>query len=202
MVYLGAANEALFAATQYVSDRLVISVRAGQNSTSDVLGYIQSDTPVEVLEDEGRYLKIKTENGLAGWVNAKYITSVKPNALIIKDLQDKINHLHGKIEIFEKKAVNLAPISSTKRSYEKKINELERILKTNQQMASNRDGELEKLKQENVNLKSKLSQQINPNKSPVKLKSLHWFIAGAGVLLLGFLIGRFARKEKRKSIYR
>lgn len=202
MVYLGAVNESLFAATRYVSDRLVVSVRVGQNNTSNVLGYIQSDMPVDVLEEKGRYLKVKTENGLEGWVNSKYITSKKPNILIINDLQDEINRLQRRIEIFEGKAVSSTPIPSAKRSYEQKINELERTIKTHQQMTSNRKGELEKLKKENANLKLKMGHLKNPNQSPVKLKSIHWFLAGAGVLLFGFVIGRSARREKRTSIYR
>ena len=200
VVYLGVANESLFAATRYVSDRLVVSVRAGQNNTSDVLGYIQSDMPVDVLEAKGRYLKVKTENGLEGWVNSKYITSEKPNILIIKDLQDKINRLQRRVEISEDGAVSSTPNSSAERSYEQKITELERTIKTQQQMASNRKGELEKLKRENANLKLKMGHL--KNQSPVKLKSIHWFLAGAGVLLFGFVIGRSARREKRTSIYR
>ena len=200
VVCLGGANESLFAATRYVSDRLVVSVRVGQNNTSDVLGYIQSDMPVDVLEAKGRYLKVKTENGLEGWVNSKYITSDKPDILIINDLQDKINRLQKKVEMSEDGAVSSTPISSAKRSYEQKITELERTIKTQQQMASNRKGELEKLKRENANLKLKMGHLKNQN--PVKLKSIHWFLAGAGVLLFGFVIGRSARREKRTNIYR
>lgn len=200
MVYLGAANESLFAATRYVSDRLVVSVRVGQNNTSDVLGYIQSDMPVDVLEEKGRYLKIKTENGLEGWVNSKYITSEKPDILIVNDLQDEINILQRRIEIFEDKAVTSTPIPSANGSYEQKITELERTIKTHKQMSSNRKGELEKLKTENANLKLKMGHL--KNQSPVKFKNIHWFLVGAGVLLFGFVIGRSARRQKRTSIYR
>ena len=62
------------------------------------------------------------------------------------------------------------------------------------------EGELENLKRENANLKLKMGHL--KNQSPVKLKSIHWFLAGAGVLLFGFVIGRSARREKRTSIYR
>lgn len=199
MVYLSTANESLFADTRYVSDRLIISVRAGQNNTSDVLGHIQSDTPVDVLEEGGRYLRIKAENGLEGWVNVKYITSEKPNTLIIKDLRGEIKQLQGKIETFKKRTIDSsASISSTKQNYENQIKELTRTLKTHQRMASNRERELEKLKKENVSLKA----EMNNLKNPAKLQSIQWFLVGAGVLLFGFMIGRTARKEKRTSIYR
>ncbi|MBW2252296.1 MAG: TIGR04211 family SH3 domain-containing protein [Deltaproteobacteria bacterium] len=203
ILFLGTTNESLLADTRYVSDRLIISVRAGQNNTSDVLGYIKSDTPVDVLEEEGRYLKIKTENGLEGWVNTRYIISEPPKTLTIKDLRNERNRLRGEIETFKNKTIDSSNQSSpTKLNYEQKIKELERTLKTHQQMASNGESELERLKKENVRLKSEISHLKKPNKSPVKSKSIQWFLVGAGVLLFGFMIGRSARKEKRAGILR
>jgi len=203
ILFLGTTNESLLADTRYVSDRLIISVRAGQNNTSDVLGYIKSDTPVDVLEEEGRYLKIKTENGLEGWVNTRYIISEPPKTLTIKDLRNERNRLRGEIETFKNKTIDSSNQSSpTKLNYEQKIKELERALKTHQQMASNGESELERLKKENVRLKSEISHLKKPNKSPVKSKSIQWFLVGAGVLLFGFMIGRSARKEKRAGILR
>ena len=202
ILFLGTTNESLLADTRYVSDRLIISVRAGQNNTSDILGYIKSDTPVDVLEEEGRYLKIKTENGLEGWVNTRYIISEPPKTLIIKDLRNERNRLRGEIETFKNKTIDSNQSSSTKLNYEQKIKELERTLKTHQQMASNGESELERLKKENVRLKSEISHLKKPNKSPVKSKSIQWFLVGAGVLFFGFMIGRSARKEKRADILR
>lgn len=203
MFYLGVANESLFADTRYVSDRLIISVRAGQTNSSDILGHIKSDSPVEVLEKEGQYFKIKAENGLEGWVNAKYITSEKPKAMIIKDLRAEINHFQEKIETFENQTVDASnQFSSTKQNYEQKIKKFEHTLQTHQQMASNREKEMERLKKENVKLKSEVSHLKKSNKGPIKSKSLQWFIVGAGVLLFGFMIGRSARKEKRTRILR
>jgi len=203
ILFLGTTNESLLADTRYVSDRLIISVRAGQNNTSDILGYIKSDTPVDVLEEEGRYLKIKTENGLEGWVNTRYIISEPPKTLTIKDLRNERNRLRGEIETFKNKTIDSSnQSSSTKLNYEQKIKELERTLKTHQQMASNGESELERLKKENVRLKSEIGHLKKPNKSPMKSKSIQWFLVGAGVLFFGFMIGRSARKEKRANILR
>ena len=86
------------AETRYVSDVLVISVRDGQNKDAAVLGYIKTATPVDIIEEQGDYLKIKTKDGLEGWVLAKYIVSEKPKALIIDDMEKKIEQLTKDIE--------------------------------------------------------------------------------------------------------
>ena len=95
-IILNAADGSVFADTRYVSDRLIISVRSGQNNKNNVLGYIRSGTPVDVLEEDGPYLKIKTENGIEGWVQAQYIISEQPKALIVRDLRNEINNLKKK----------------------------------------------------------------------------------------------------------
>jgi len=118
-------------------------------------------------------------------------------------LRNERNRLRGEIETFKNKTIDSSNQSSpTKLNYEQKIKELERTLKTHQQMASNGESELERLKKENVRLKSEISHLKKPNKSPVKSKSIQWFLVGAGVLLFGFMIGRSARKEKRAGILR
>ena len=202
-IILNASNGSVFADTRYVSDRLIISVRTGQNNKSTVLGHIKSGTPVDVLEADGQYLKIKTENGLEGWVQAQYIISEKSKAIIIRDLRNEINNLKEKIETFKNKTVDSSKeFSEAKLNYEQKIRKLERTLKANQQVTSNAENDLENLKKINTKLQLEmrnLKKQIN---SPLKSRSIEWFLAGAGVLLFGFMIGRSARREKRARLYR
>jgi len=92
-IILAATIKSVFADTRYVSDELIISVRDGQNQDDNVLRYIKTGTAVNVLEEKGRYLRIKTEDGLEGWVQTQYIISEKPNARIIEDLRNEINDL-------------------------------------------------------------------------------------------------------------
>ncbi|MEJ2656401.1 MAG: TIGR04211 family SH3 domain-containing protein [Desulfobacterales bacterium] len=197
----------LHAETRYVSDILVISVRDGEQQNAAVLGYIKTPTPVDVLEDKGDYLKIKTADGLEGWVLAKYLVSKKPNALIIEDMKKKIEQL--------------TTDSGTNKKYEEKISELEQEIITNQKFAAKAKRDLieldkkykdllsqskntEELVKETKRLK-KLNTQLNAdltslkknNTSPVISKKLQSFAAGAGVFLIGFMFGGSAKKKKK-----
>ncbi len=71
----------VFADTRYVSDMLIISVRKGQNKDDPVLGYLKTAAPVQVLKEKDRYLMVRTENGLQGWVLKQYIVNEKPKSL-------------------------------------------------------------------------------------------------------------------------
>ncbi|MGB5992258.1 MAG: SH3 domain-containing protein, partial [Desulfobacterales bacterium] len=84
----------VFADTRYVSDRLIISVRDGQNQNAAVLGYIETAAPVDILEEKEDLLRIRTEDGIEGWVQAKYIVLEKPKVLIIENLKNEITALN------------------------------------------------------------------------------------------------------------
>jgi len=106
VIILTATIKSVFADTRYVSDELIISVREGHNQDDNVLGHIRTGTAVDVLEEKGGYLRIKTEDGLEGWVQAQYVISEKPNGRIIEDLRDEINDLNKKIELSKNEQIN------------------------------------------------------------------------------------------------
>lgn len=233
VVILPSCVKSVFADTRYVSDVLIISVRDGQNKDDNVLGYIKTGTPVEVLEEKDRYLRIKTGDGLEGWVQTQYIILEKPKALIIEDLRNEINDLNKKVELSKNEpGFSSDIVLDTKKIYEEKIRKLEQEVKKNQNIAANARIELvqlnkkyknilrnskntdqlnreyEKLKKENAELKTEnaeLKTETNNLRKPSKgfLKSIYiqWFVAGAGALLFGFIIGRLAGRKKRASLY-
>jgi len=208
-----ASNGSVYADTRYVTDQLVISVRDGHNPSDIVLGYIKTATPVDVIEEIGDYSRIKTEDGLEGWVLTKYIVSEKPKALIIEDLNSEIQKLNEKAD--SKKLLE------TKKMYEEKIGELEQEVNINQRFTAKAKSDLiqldnkyknllahsqnkeeliresEQLKKLNTHLNTEIKSLKQQNKIPLKSKGLQSFVAGAGILLLGYLLGASAKKKKR-----
>ena len=87
---VSASINSVFADTRYVSDRLIISVRDGQNQNAAVLGYIETGEPVDVLEEKEDFLKIRTEDLIEGWVRIQYIVSEKPKVMIIENLKNEM----------------------------------------------------------------------------------------------------------------
>jgi SH3 domain protein len=207
--------KSVFADTRYVSDELIISVRDGQNQDDNVLGHIRTGTAVDVLEEKGRYLRIKTENGLEGWVQAQYIIPEKPNARIIEDLRNEINEQDALSDKFLAKKI----------IYEIRIRELEQELNINQKNTAKEKSEqkelnkkykkllsysentdelikkLEKSKQLDSKLKTEISNLKKSSKNPLKSSMIQPFLAGAGILIVGFILGGLARRRKRSKFY-
>lgn len=91
------------AETRYVSDILVITMRADEDKDSAVVQTLRSNTPLEVLEETDDFLKVRTESNKEGWVNKRYTTANIPKPMIISELGEKISRLESNLEEMEKK---------------------------------------------------------------------------------------------------
>jgi SH3 domain protein len=219
---VSASTTSVFADTRYVSDRLIISVRDGQNQDAAVLGYIETGTPVDILEEKEDLLKIRTEDGIEGWVRAQYIVSEKPKALIIENLKNEIMSLNKEFENLKNGQASASnTLSKTKKMYLNKIEELEEEVNVNQKFAAKAKSDfiqldkkytnllkhsknteelisqVDKLKKLNAELNTEVKSLRKDQKNPLKSNRIQSFIAGAGVLLFGFILGGSARKKKR-----
>ena len=219
---VSASINSVFADTRYVSDRLIISVRDGQDQNAAVLGYLETAAPVEILEENGDFLRIRTEDGLEGWVRAQYIVSETPKTLIIDNLKNEINALNKEIQAIKNKEDSTSnTLSESKKMYREKIEELKEEVNINQKFAAKAKSdfielnnkytnllnnsknteklinEVEKLKKSNNELNTEVKSLRMDRKNPLKSNRLQSFIAGAGVLLLGFILGGSAKKRKK-----
>jgi SH3 domain protein len=226
VIILTITIKSVFADTRYVSDELIISVRDGQNQDDNVLGYIRTGTAVDVFEEKGGYLRIKTKDGLEGWVQTQYIISEKPNGRIIEDLRNEINDLNKKVESSKNGQGSLSDkLLVTKQIYEVRIRELEQEVNINQKNTAKAKSELIELNKkykkllnnsENTDelirklkkskkLDSKLKTEINnlkkDSQNPLKSSIIQPFLAGAGVFIVGFILGGLARRMKRSKLY-
>ena len=217
-----ASVNSVLADTRYVSDRLIISVRDGENRDAAVLGYIETGAPVDILEDKGDLLKIRTEDGIEGWVRAQYIVPEKPKPQIIEDMKNEITALNKEIETLKnKKDTASNTLSESKKMYKEKIEELKEEVSINQKFAAKTKsdfiqlnkkytnllknsentekliGEVERLKKLNAELNTEVKSVKKDRKNPLKSNTLQSFIAGAGVLLFGFILGGLAKKRKK-----
>ncbi|UCE34593.1 MAG: TIGR04211 family SH3 domain-containing protein [Deltaproteobacteria bacterium] len=179
---------------RYVSDRLIISLREAPNSDGKALGTIKTDDPVEVLEESGPYLRVKTGAGEEGWVPGQYVTAETPKPIIIAQLKDEMNRLREKIREYEG-AENpfLDKLKAAEESYLQKVKELE-------QNASKLVDERNELKAANAALNRELRNLQKRIETVRGSGKLQWFLAGAAVFCLGLFVGQVSKRKKRYYI--
>ena len=92
------AAGAASAETRYVSDLLVITVRSAKGNNYETLETLITATPVEILEEDKTYVKVRTPKGNEGYILKQYITKELPKATQIKQLQGEITALQNKLD--------------------------------------------------------------------------------------------------------
>ena len=220
-ILLSVSVRSTYADRRYVSDMLIITLREGQGPEHKVIRTLKTDTPVEVLEESGRYLRVRTEEGEEGWVATQYISSEVPKATIIAGLKKEANRLRTRVEELEKgQAMLLDQLNAAKRSHVIKVEDLEKNAGSNREEVSRITMELtqitekyntlldqskdvveliskhKRLQAENVRLKKEVEHL---QKESARLRGtgrLRWFLAGGGVFFIGWIAGKVSRKKK------
>lgn len=96
--------------TVYVKERLTAAIRADQAPDSAAVGRAQTGTGLELLEQGGAFAKVRTTDGVEGWIANSYITRDKPAAMQIlaaetrlKAAQAENNRLKNQVATLEQK---------------------------------------------------------------------------------------------------
>ena len=192
---------AAHADTQYVSDMLVLTIRDNPDKDANILGNLKTADPVEILEAGDRFMRIRTKEGLEGWVQKNFITADKPKAIIIKEMKNEISQLKSKLEEFENnRDADLNEIRASSQDDKLKIKQFtekyNNLLKESKTKTATLTGERDKLKAINTELNIEVDNLKQDLNSHPKTKRLQFFLAGAGVLLLGFLLGLSSKRKK------
>jgi len=206
---------------RYVSDMLILTLRQGPGSEYETIGALRTGMLVEVLEEGDKYLRVRTEEGEEGWVAKQYITSETPKPLIIAGLEKENNRLGTRVEELEKRqTLLLNQLKDAEQSHVAKVKELEKDAENYRQEVSRTTTELkqitekyhalldqsknvlelssehDRLQTENARLDAETNRLKKENARLQRTGMIRWFLAGAGVLLIGLLAGRVTRKKK------
>ena len=92
---------AVRAETAYVSDTLRVGVRPAPDSHAAPTGVIKTGMRLEMLESRNGYVRVKTKEGLEGWVKDTYIVKEPPAMITLQALQQRQGKLEGKHKTLE-----------------------------------------------------------------------------------------------------
>ena len=205
IVFYNAAN----AETMYVSDVLKLTVRVGKGQDYKIISVIQSGQTVEVLQPEDEWALVRLDDGKEGWVLTRYLTSKITNNVKLQWLQKKHKTLTVQAATLLEENTKLKnekkELDSMLKKAEKSVEELNKsyeILKTE-------SADYIKLKSKHTKAASQLAEYTEKSelleKELTKLEfgqTIRWFLTGAGVLLLGFLIGFGTKRQRRRTTLR
>lgn len=204
---------AAIAETRYVSDQLVVTVRSNTTNNYEALDNLPTDTPVEVLSEDAKFIKVKTPKGIVGYVTRQYITKKIPKPIQIATLKKQKDALETRLKELQldfQGANNLATTSQAT------LDQLSKELEQTQQQLTDISSKYEDLQERSQNIISMTTErdqlleensQINNELQILKEENaafhrtnmIQWFIAGGGVFFVGWLAGKMSRKKQRYS---
>jgi SH3 domain protein len=179
-----------------------VPVRSGQGSKYKILTLLRNEETVTALEDAGYWIKIRTATGNEGWMLKRYLSNTPSidDAFTLPTKSDQIIEqaaLPEKSVPLGEKNLQVAQ-SEEKIPAEKAPSTLSKI--TDSLPAEPTLKEPAPKANESVEeLKNKLAAATLENKELRENERLKWFLAGGGVLFVGWVIGLITcRSRKRK----
>ena len=195
-----------FGATAYVSDAIKITMRTNPGTDHKIVAMIPSGEQVDIIEPGKDWSKVSTAGGKNGWVLTRFLTTEVPAKIQLTQLQQEHDNLVKKSaaplqEISrltgENKTLN-QDLADTRTTLEK--------LQASYDQLKKESAEFLKVKKNYESASKQLSEQtaradqLEGRLSKIKWQSnIKWFLSGAGVLLLGFIIGYSTKKQRRRS---
>lgn len=185
------------AETRYVTDELKITLRSGETSGHRIIRMLPSGMPVQVLSSNAKsgYSRVKAGN-VEGYVLTHQLLRepaardqletlkkrVEALTAAPNELRDQLSELTVK---YDKLSADHAKLEQAKQSIEQDYAALQRTASSAVQIADERNAlrkQVADLSREAADLKLRTNELENANLQ-------EWFLAGAGVIIAGILIG-------------
>jgi len=198
---------------RYVTDEFEVNLRTGTSNAHAILRLLPSGTPLEVLENDADsgYTRVRTAGGVEGWVLTRYLTAQPPARERLEALQARTQAAEAQVRAQDVTLERLTAAHDEAlqraRTLEQENVRLERELNDVRQASSNVlaiDERNRALQQRVAELEAELAAARRDKERLTDRATRDWFVAGAGVVGLGVLLGLLLPRlrMRRKSTWR
>lgn len=205
VIFLFVFSGIVYAETMYVKDTLRLPLRTGQSMEYKIIAVIESGQQVEVLEANEEWTKVRLPNDKEGWVQSRYLTPAPTSKIRLEQLEVKYKHLSDQAaelseentKLKQEKAKLSAELADNQKALDKISVDFESLKKDSAEFLSLKtkyDVTAAQLAE-----KSKKLATLEEELSKLELYNyIKWFLAGSGVLLVGFIVGFSAKRQRRR----
>jgi len=190
----------------YINDNMKITMRTGPATDRKIISLLSVGQEVEILKAENEWTLVRLLNGKEGWVISRYVTDQTPDSIQLEALTK--NH-----SALQTKAASLMEENKAIKAENKKLSLDLNTTETKQRGLSKSYETLKRESKQFLDLQAKYkestskltaqTQKANQYEDELtKLlwnKNIKWFLSGAGVLVLGFIIGFSTKRQRRHS---
>ena len=187
--------------TMFVTDKLQVTVRTGSSVENKIIHVLNSGDQVSVLQTTpAGWALVRVPDGKEGWMIARYLQDEKPAILRLKELDPKAKDLVQRLDTLNERNKQLSQKLARAEAKAKQLENQFLKLKENAAGVEGVRGEYQKMKQELAKRSENLDELSAELESMRFGSNLKWFLAGAAVLIAGWLMGlAFGRRKRRWS---
>jgi len=196
------------AQTHYITEKIQVTFRTGPAMDRKIIAMLNSGQALEIVERGDEWSLIRLPSGREGWVLTRLIQDEPPAKMQLAQLKERYDALLAQAGVptealknleKEKAALtrNLAQVRQQLSALTDAHDQLKMAAADAEAIREHRD----RLAKELVAARTRndaLTREITTARSR---NTIWWFVAGAGVLLLGFIIGLSMRSRRRRSSY-
>jgi len=203
------------AETKYVREIIYVTLREARGIEKKVIAKLPSGQKLEIVKADNEWTQVRLADGTTGWILSRYVTAKQPSSYLLRLMkaEQKASRKESS-SISEENKKFTEEIQRLKEQNQVRNVELENAKKKLSQ-TSQSYGNLKKESAGYLQLKAKYEKTVTQlsetkkdaqkyQKALEKIEfsnDIKWFLSGAGVLVLGFLIG-FSARPRRKSTLR
>jgi SH3 domain protein len=183
----------------YVTDQMRITVRSGPSLGNKVIAMVKTGDKLTLLgsKKEGWAL-VRLPDGKEGWALTRFLTKERPAKLRLAELDPANKDMARRLEQLHSENQRLS------RELSKTEAELA-VLSARYEKLQADAADVVALKQRHQRLRTQFAEQskqfkelVVENKSLKFSSNLKWFLAGAGVLVVGWIMGLALHRRKKR----
>ena len=204
-------NTTAEAETNYVSDNLTVPLRSGPSNAHRILHRgLPSGTRLEVIgrDEESGFTQVRTDRDTEGWVPTQYLVTqpIARDQLIsararIGELENAVAQQHGELaDLIEGKGATDEANASLNRQVQNAQQELDEIKRISKG-AIDEHATNQRLTDLNARLREELDDLTEAHRRTEDNLQQRWLMIGAGLVLLGLLIGVAIKARPRRSAW-
>ena len=181
-----------FAETVYVGGVMKITLRKGPGIKHKVLAMLATGDSLQIIENGRDWTRVRNTGGKDGWVLTRFITRDVPMERQVDALEKKNKDL---TELLEKIMEENRDVEATRKKLAVIEDAYNRLKKKSADFLA-----LEAAHEEMNQAFTQQKDRILTLESRLSKEDIKWFLSGAGVLVVGIILGVSTRRKKQRSL--
>lgn len=197
LVLLCLCHAANAQSTRYISDQLEVPMRTGTTTGHRIIRMVTSGTEVQVLSQDtaSGYSRIRL-GGREGWMLTRYLMNdpvprerLRQAEAAVEPLREEAENLRAQLETATRRTTALEGELNQLKTDHGELNSAYQELNTLTAKEQAINARNERLESEVIQLERQVTVLEQENQSLNDDNRRAWFVRGAGVLMLGLLLG-------------